>query len=797
MIFYYKINFDINKCKQSSHLLLFLAKKIMIVYIILIIILILILIYFLFRKTKQSKFQGGSFNKLEFKLILNEIGETNPRLLYENTITNTLLYTADNYKPIDEIYPENPEICLDVSGYTGEKLNTDDFINFIDELVYILNVSELKEIEVETEFENEQHERTKEKHIFNPYPMFKLEEEHPINFIGSYALLLNLMLIEKKITITQCKLKNEKEIDNINSNDYVIYSDGMNLNKLYLKRRTKNEDDSSESMEIIDDEDPDGSMEVIENHEFDEITEIVYMNITDSFYNNSYDYSIDYELTYNIYVFKYLLYLCVFETFFRSKYNIFTYSTKDIPYLYIRDNHISIYGKIKPLELIKRIIVLFEFFISMNNKKFEIEDNLELFYIDKYNEQKVIDFINSVCHKVVGDMTMNSMINYYNYIIYRILIQLYTESKIKPYKNLLIFQEIAYFRRSESNFTKFNNDRFNFISFGTINNISIKSSETIKTYYKFIDNRFNIRFFKKLILCSNLNNCDYLALLEYFKTHTVPIVKNKALMESLTEVSKLNGSDNVCTKIIKTYLEFIIMFYRFEDISNYNKYESNIDFIDGIFESIIKKDKKYLSKIVIDSLKNKDILKLKRLDKIRIILNLCYASLGLILEYTKFENSFPTYGSELKESIYKIITSHYDDKYLLVNGYFDDMVNIYIDHMYSKINEKFIDENIKENSENLPYISYLWKTSMEIFKNENEFKTLKILSASSYSLIIKMTAYVMDSNFMYKYSQIPKEIDKNFTPFTIFIGGSFHGKAYDEFISNIYITNYGDMFEDD
>ena len=308
----------------------------MIVYIILIIILILILIYFLFRKTKQSKFQGGSFNKLEFKLILNEIGETNPRLLYENTITNTLLYTADNYKPIDEIYPENPEICLDVSGYTGEKLNTDDFINFIDELVYILNVSELKEIEVETEFENEQHERTKKKHIFNPYPMFKLEEEHPINFIGSYALLLNLMLIEKKITITQCKLKNKKVIDNINSDDYVIYSDSMNLNKLYLKRRTKNEDDSSESMEIIDDEDPDGSMEVIENHEFDEITEIVYMNITDSFYNNSYDYSIDYELTYNIYVFKYLLYLCVFETFFRSKYNIFTYSTKDIPYLYKR-----------------------------------------------------------------------------------------------------------------------------------------------------------------------------------------------------------------------------------------------------------------------------------------------------------------------------------------------------------------------------------------------------------------------------------------------------------------------------
>lgn len=77
------------------------------IYIILLIILILILFYVLFYKLRRSKFLGGSFNKIEFNTILQEIDETKPIKLFENKNTKTKLYCAIDYKPIDTLYPNN------------------------------------------------------------------------------------------------------------------------------------------------------------------------------------------------------------------------------------------------------------------------------------------------------------------------------------------------------------------------------------------------------------------------------------------------------------------------------------------------------------------------------------------------------------------------------------------------------------------------------------------------------------------------------------------------------------------
>lgn len=103
---------------------------------------------------------------------------------------------------------------------------------------------------------DEYDQREIKKYTFKLQPMFKLNGDYPYNYAGSYALLLNMMLAEKYISITDCKLKNEQEIEDINFNDYFIYSTISNLNKLYLKRVEKIydsiDDDLYTSMEIID-----------------------------------------------------------------------------------------------------------------------------------------------------------------------------------------------------------------------------------------------------------------------------------------------------------------------------------------------------------------------------------------------------------------------------------------------------------------------------------------------------------------------------------------------------------------
>lgn len=771
------------------------------IYIILLIILILILFCVLFYKLRLSKLSRGSFNECEFNAILREIGETKPTILFENSNTKTKLYCANNYKPIDTLYPNNRDVSTRISNAKQKVPTIDDYVEFIDDLLNIIKNRKTREnIDVETVIMNKYNQRETKNYIFKLQPMFKLNGDYPFNFAGSYALLLNMMLAEESILITDCKLKNKQEIENINLNDYFIYSTISNPNKLYLKR-VENIDDSNESMEIIDDE-LYTSMEIIDDHlninmeiieeKKEDDMEIVYMIINDLQYNEKLEYNSAYEFSDNIDIFKYLLYLAIFEPFIENHHNIFTNNFYDIPYLFVTDSHHSICGKFKLLDSVKRILLLFEFFISFNNNSFKFKDYTQLFYYNDNETTRKINMENFIKHlysDVANDaVDLNQLINYYNYIIYLILIQAYSESKLNPYKNLVIYTETPYFRKNTIKSDRNKSGNFSFLESNFMLNIKIKTTDNIETYYKFIDNRFNKTFLIQNIKNENLNVYDYLRLLEdiiYFPLTTYNIYNNTKYMKLINKHIKIKETDDPLIIMLKSYLEIIFMINNKKIKFNKETYKKIVNYIESQFQIIYKKHK-HLSKLIINTLRDKRIFKLSNIDKTNIIVNLCCGSLGLILLGSVYKTVFCSYRDELRESICKVITETYEEKYLLVNGYFNDVVESYIDYTYDELVRKKIETQVKYELENIQYLNMMWPESLDIFEDINGFKDLKILTTRSQHLLITLTAYVMDACFIYKYTQIPKKIDKSFIPFTIFIGGSYHGLAYEKIIHDIY-----------
>lgn len=526
-------------------------------------------------------------------------------------------------------------------------------------------------------------------------------------------------------------------------------------------------------------------MEIIEEIKENDI-EIISMIINDLIYDEELEYNSAYEFSDNIDIFKYLIYLAVFEPFIDNNHNIFTNNFYDIPYLFINDNHHSIYGESKLFESVKRILLLFEFFISFDNKSFEFKNYSQLFYYDdnettrKTNMKK---FIKHLCNDVADDaVDLNQVINYYNYIIYLILIQTYTESKLTPYDNLVIYTETPYFRKNAIKRNKYESGNFSFLESNFMINIKIKSSDNIETYYKFIDNRFNETFAIKNIQSKNLNVYDYLRLLEDIIYFPSTIYDNMKLITKHIEIKK---TDDPLIIVLKSYLDIIIRINNIKIEFNLEIYENFINNIESQFQTIYKK-KKHLSKLIINILKDERIFDLSTIDQTDLVINLCCGSLGLILLYSDYQTKFCSYRNKFKESICKVITETYEEKYLLVNGYFNDAIESYIDHIYDKLSEEKIEKFMGDDLKNIQYLNEMWPESLEIFEDIKGFKTLKILTSASQKLLILLTMYVMDACFIYKYTQIPKKIDRNFIPFTIFIGGSSHGFAYEKIINDIY-----------
>ena len=797
------------------------------IHIILIIVLILILFGLLFYNFRTKKIKGGSFDNNSFKKLLEQIGEDKPQLIYENKNTDTELYSTNKVGINTKIFKNNRDIgkklitylnkeplieySIDLNkesyvedfGDLKEKSYVEDFGNFIDELITIIKERNGKEIKVVMEMINEDQDIVSVNFDVYPKPTFNLDGKNLIEIIGCYSLLINTMLYINKIEISNCELKNGEIIKNVDHEKYIICGSFTNLNKLYLiPKPDKFPSSSNRNFEI------DGNEE----------REILSMKIKESYYQVCIFYKSSEYSEYSLKCFKYLLYLYVFETYFNSDFNIFKPSD-NVPFARIYDNHYVNYTDTYINDNVERLIIMLSYFINFSNNTMNIKFNPSIFYMfsndqnDRFGPS--FDFFESKYLSAVNleneySLVQHILINYY------ILIQLYLENKLTPYKDIVIYQESSHYRKDEYGISDNIHNIINFISFKNINALNITTSSNKKTQYKFIDNRNNLELKLALNIIDKSrfeNNYEYIIMFMYLHRlkDMLPIEHIERLNELIT-IDNIKNETNIVTKIIKIYTKLVIMhLYDFKnptiipiDDELYEELDEELDdnlykLLSNILKQITDKEGKFYAEIILYYLEETlegTLEKLKISDKMRLILNLGFCSICLVIKYLGLNKVFPTFKEDLEKHIYKIITTLYNSKYLLINSYFQhNLVKSYVNYIHDRIIEHNLDEdmilyNLKyREPENMAYYSELWNSRLnKKLKNVVCYKLLQVLTSQSYITIITTHCVNMDAIFMYKFAQVPKEIVKDYEPYNVFIGGSFHARTYEYILSQLYQT---------